>query len=150
MDWTDNDNSQPLAVRSPPHPQTRVPISCLGSAEWLPWPGQAPRLVSMSILLRAHGSRCPQALGPEQDPGAPGSLGPQPCRDRKGIRRPGGDAAALLEWVTTEGMESWLSKQGGSRGRPEEGAQRGQKWGLQGSRGELAGTVSATPPRYET
>lgn len=87
----------------------------------------------MSILLRAHGGRCPQALGPEQDPGAPGSLGPQPCRDRKGIRRPGGDAAALLERVTTMGMGGWLSEQGGSGARPEERAQRGQKWACKGA-----------------
>lgn len=92
-------------LKLPPPPQTRVPNACLGSAELLLWPGQAPRVVSISILLLTHGGWCPQALGPEQDPGAPGSLGPQPCRDRKGVRRPGGNAAAQLQWITTVGME---------------------------------------------
>lgn len=81
-----------------PLPNT-APNACLDSAELLLRPGQTPGVVSMSILLLAHGGRCPQALVPEQGPRASGSSGPLPCRDRKGIRKPRRKFNIPLWWV---------------------------------------------------
>lgn len=142
--WRDGKNSQILALRLPPRTQAQVPSACLGSAALRLWPGQAPGVVCMSILLLAHGGRCPQALGPQQGPRAPGSLGPQPCGDRKGVRRP-----ATVDY--NRGHEG-ESEQGGSGDRPrrelregseEEEAERA-KVGACGGEGDLTGTVSAT------
>lgn len=78
-----------------PLSQKWAPNTCLDSAELLLRPGQAPGVVSMSILLLAHGGRCPQALVPQQGPRASSSSGPQPCRNRMGVRKPGGNSTAL-------------------------------------------------------
>lgn len=95
VDQTDSSTSQTLALRLPPYSQTWVPNACLGSAELLLWPCQAPGVVSTFILFLAHGGRCPQALGPEQGPWASSSLGLPSCRDRKIVRKPGGSATVL-------------------------------------------------------
>lgn len=90
MDWTDSSTFHIMIL---PLLDTG-PNTCLGSEEQLR-PGQAPGVVPTSVLLLAHDGRCPQALGPEQGPWASGSSGSLPCRDRKGVRKPGENATAL-------------------------------------------------------
>ena len=135
--WTDSRASRTSVLRLSSHHQARAPSACLGSAELLLWPGQAPRVVSTSILLLAHGGRCPQALGPEQGPRTSGSSGPSPCRDRKGVRKPRGKAAAhfhgLWLWALRVGMGD---PTGGSSGRLwREGGREGSPGGLCWNRG---------------
>lgn len=137
VSWTDSRASRTSVLRLSSHLQTRAPSACLGSAELLLWPGQAPRVVSTSILLLAHGGRCPQALGPEQGPRTSGSSGPSPCGDRKGVRKPRGKAAACFHglwlWALRAGMGE---PTGGSSGRLwREGGREGSPGGLCWNRG---------------
>lgn len=129
--WTDSRASRTSVLRLSSHRQTWAPSACLGSAELLLWPGQPPRVVSTSILLLAHGGRCPQALGPEQGPRTSGSSGPSPCGDRKGVRKPRGKAAAWLPWAVAAGTQGG---DGGTQRRElrealENGRQGGQPRG---------------------
>lgn len=129
--WTGSRASRTSVLRLSSHRQTRAPSACLGSAELLLWPGQPPRVASTSILLLAHGGRCPQALGPEQGPRTSGSSGPSPCGDRKGVRKPRGKAAAWLPWAGAAGTQGG---DGGTQRRElrealEKGRQGGQPQG---------------------
>lgn len=81
-----------------------VPNTCLGSEEQLR-PGQAPGVVPTSVLLLAHDGRYSQALVPEQGPLASGSSGSLPCRDRKGVRKPGENATTLYSVLW---LSSWM------------------------------------------
>lgn len=125
-----------LALRLPPHSQTWAPNACLVSAELLLRPGQALGVVSVSILLLAHGGRCPQGLVPEQGPRASSASRPPPCRDRKGVRSPGGYATALyIQLLAWRGDRPSRVGKGATRGGRsgktlKRERQGGQHWGL--------------------